>query len=86
MKGLSTKQAAELLKQHGKNALMQYKPPSALRIFFGQFKDAMVLILLAATAVSAALGEWTDAVTIVVIVVLNAVLGFVQEYRTEITL
>ena len=86
MKGLSTKQAAELLKQYGKNALIQCKPPSALRIFFGQFKDAMVLILLAATAISAALGEWTDAVTIVVIVVLNAVLGFVQEYRTEKTL
>ena len=86
MKGLSTKQAAELLKQHGKNTLMQYRPPSALRIFFGQFKDAMVLILIAATAISAALGEWTDAVTIIVIVVLNAVLGFVQEYRTEKTL
>ena len=46
----------------------------------------MVLILLAATAISAALGEWTDAITIVSIVVLNAVLGFVQEFRTEKTL
>ena len=46
----------------------------------------MVLILLAATGISALLGEWTDAVTIIVIVVLNAVLGFIQEYRTEKTL
>ncbi len=86
MKGLTAQKAAELQKQFGKNALMQYKPPGAVRIFLGQFKDAMVLILLAATGISAALGEWTDAVTIVVIVLLNAILGFVQEYRTEKTL
>lgn len=86
MKGLTTEQAARLRKTHGRNALVQVRPPGAVRIFFSQFKDAMVLILLAATGISAALGEWTDAVTIVVIVLLNAILGFVQEYRTEKTL
>ena len=86
MKGLTTAQAAALQKEHGKNALVQVKPPGPVKIFFSQFKDAMVLILLAATGISAALGEWTDAITIVVIVLLNAILGFVQEYRTEKTL
>ena len=86
MKGLTTAKAAELQAEHGKNTLVQVKPPGAVRIFLRQFKDAMVLILLAATGISAALGEWTDAVTIVVIVLLNAILGFVQEYRTEKTL
>ncbi len=86
MNGLTEAQAQERLKKYGENVLAQAKPPGPVRIFFGQFKDAMVLILLAATAISALLGEWTDAVTIVVIVLLNAVLGFVQEYKTEKTL
>ncbi len=86
MNGLTTAQADALRKKYGANALAQAKPPGAVRIFLRQFRDPMVLILLAATGISAFLGEWTDAVTILVIVVLNAVLGFVQEYRTEKTL
>jgi len=86
MQGLSSVQAEALRKKHGLNTLAQVRPPSPVRIFFSQFKDAMVLILIAATAISALLGEWTDAITIIIIVILNAVLGFVQEYRTEKTL
>ncbi len=86
MKGLTAAQVQQLRKEHGKNQLAQVRPPGPLRIFFSQFRDAMVLILLAATGISALLGEWTDAITIVVIVILNAILGFVQEYRTEKTL
>ncbi|MCR5718865.1 MAG: cation-translocating P-type ATPase [Oscillospiraceae bacterium] len=86
MKGLTTAQAEALRREHGRNTLIQVKPPGAVRMFLGQFKDAMVLILLAAAGISAALGEWMDSVTIAVIVLLNAVLGFVQEYRTEKTL
>jgi Ca2+-transporting ATPase len=86
MKGLTQQQAQQCLKEHGANQLAQVKSPGPMRIFFGQFKDAMVLILLAATGISALLGEWTDAVTIIVIVMLNAILGFIQEYRTEKTL
>lgn len=86
MKGLTSAQAQERLREHGRNTLAQVKPPGPVRIFLSQFKDAMVLILLAATGISALLGEWTDAITIVVIVLLNAILGFVQEYRTEKTL
>lgn len=86
MKGLTGEQAEERRREHGTNTLTQVRPPGPVRIFLSQFKDAMVLILLAATGISALLGEWTDAVTIIVIVLLNAILGFVQEYRTEKTL
>lgn len=86
MTGLSTQEAEKRRKEYGENTLLQAKPPSPVRIFLSQFKDVMILILLAATGISAMLGEWTDAVTIIVIVLLNAILGFVQEFRTEKTL
>lgn len=84
--GLSDKEAGKKLREHGPNTLTGSKRISVFRIFLQQFSDFMVLILLASTAISALMGEMTEAVTIVAIVVLNAVLGFVQEYRTEKTM
>lgn len=84
--GLSEKEAAQRLRTEGENKLSEGKRISAAGIFIGQFKDVMVMILLAATIVSVLLGEITDAVTIILIVLLNAVLGFIQEFRTEHTL
>lgn len=84
--GLSEREAAERLKEEGENVLSESKRTGPVGIFLGQFKDVMVLILLAATAVSVLLGEISDAITIILIVLLNAVLGFIQEYRTEHTL
>ena len=66
--------------------LSQKKKNKPLKIFIGQFRDIMVLILLIATVISVLLGEVYDAVTIIIIVLLNAILGFVQEFRTEKTL
>lgn len=86
MKGLTSKQAEKLLEQYGKNVIESKKGNGPLKIFAGQFKDVMVMILLAATVVSVFLGEIYDAVTIILIVLLNAILGFIQEYRTEKTL
>ena len=86
MNGLTTKTARERLKQDGENELAAAAKRRPLRMFLGQFRDVMVLILLAATGISAFLGEITDAVTIILIVLLNAILGFLQEYRTEQTL
>lgn len=86
LKGLTTAEAEKRLSEYGLNSLEQKKKRKALKMFAGQFKDVMVMILLAATVVSAVMGEYYDAVTIMVIVVLNAVMGFVQEYRTEKTL
>jgi len=85
-KGLSTAQAEEILKKDGLNKLAESKKSGLLSVFMGQFKDVMVLILLAATAFSLIMGELWDAVTIIIIVILNACLGFFQEYRTEKTL
>ena len=85
-RGLSSAEAAERLKKYGENSLAKEKRAKPLKIFIGQFRDIMILILLAATVVSFFLGEIYDAVTIVIIVLLNAVLGFIQEYKTEKTL
>lgn len=84
--GLTEKEAAERLKSNGENVLAENKKTGPASIFIGQFKDVMVMILLAATGISVFLGEITDAVTIILIVLLNAILGFIQEYRTEHTL
>lgn len=85
-KGLTTERAEELLREQGENRLEAKKRTSAVKIFAGQFRDVMVMILLAATAVSAFMGEIYDAITIIAIVLMDALLGFFQEYRTERTL
>lgn len=85
-KGLTQETAERLLKEQGENRLEGKKRQSAAKIFAGQFRDVMVLILLAATAVSALMGEIYDAITIIAIVLTDALLGFTQEYRTERTL
>ena len=84
--GLTEKEAAERLEAEGENVLRDNRKNGPMKIFLGQFKDIMVMILLGATVISILLGEITDAVTIILIVLLNAILGFVQEYRTENTL
>ena len=85
-KGLSSAEASERLKKYGENSLAKERKAKPLKIFLGQFRDVMIMILLAATVISFFLGEIYDAVTIIIIVLLNAILGFVQEYRTEKTL
>lgn len=85
-RGLSNEQADAILREHGENRLKGKKRAGPLKIFAGQFKDIMVMILLTATAVSAFMGEIYDAITIIAIVLMDAILGFIQEYRTERTL
>lgn len=86
MFGLSTEEANRRRSASGSNTLAAEAKSHPVRIFFGQFRDVMVMILLAATVISALLGEYADALTIAVIVLLDAMLGFIQEYRTEKTL
>ena len=84
--GLTSARAERLQNLGGANRIGEGKRTSAVRIFAGQFHDIMVVILLIAVGVSVAIGEYTDAIPILLIVVMNAVLGFVQEYRAERTL
>ncbi|MCX7748649.1 MAG: calcium-translocating P-type ATPase, SERCA-type [Clostridia bacterium] len=84
--GLNAKEVKQRLDKYGYNVLEQKKKINPFKILFDQFTDFMVLILLASTAISAFMGEVTEAVTIVTIVVINAILGFIQEYKTERTM
>ncbi|KPC99095.1 Calcium-transporting ATPase [Geobacillus sp. BCO2] len=81
--GLTAAEAEKRLRQFGCNELAEGKKESAIVVFFRQFQDFMVLVLLAATVISALLGEYVDAAAIVVIVIMNAILGFIQERRAE---
>jgi P-type Ca2+ transporter type 2C len=81
--GLSTADAARRLAEHGRNELAEGKAISARAIFLGQFKSLIVWILFVAGVISGVLGEWVDAIAILAIVVLNAVIGFYQEFSAE---
>lgn len=85
-KGLTTAEAEKRLSTDGENRLAKKKKTSAAKIFAGQFHDVMVMILLVSVVISVALGQYADAVPIVLIVIINAALGFIQEYRCEKTL
>ena len=79
--GLSAEQAAERLTEYGPNVLTEKKKKPLWLLFLDQFKDLMIIILMAAAVISGVVGDLTDTLVIILIVVLNAVIGFVQEYR-----
>jgi len=81
--GLSEEEAAARRARYGPNSLREPEPKSPWRIFASQFADFMILVLLAAAIIAGLLGEAADTAAIVAIVILNAVIGFVQEYRAE---
>lgn len=82
-KGLTTKEAEKRIQNFGLNELEHKSKASAIKIFLSQFNDFMVWVLIAATIISGIIGDTADAVTILIIVIINAILGFVQEFRTE---
>jgi Ca2+-transporting ATPase len=82
-RGLTAAEAAARLAQHGPNELPQAPPASPLKLFLDQFSSLIVWVLIGAAIVSGLLQEWIDAAAIIAIVILNAVLGFVQEFRAE---
>ncbi|WP_245954570.1 calcium-translocating P-type ATPase, SERCA-type [Paenibacillus flagellatus] len=82
-RGLSWEEAKERRSRHGDNELTEKRNVSLIALFLNQFKDFMVLVLMAATLVSGLLGEYLDAITIVAIIVMNGILGFIQEFRAE---
>lgn len=83
LEGLSSAEARGRLEKFGHNELAEKAKPAWWKRFLAQFQDFMVLVLLGATLISAFLGEYADAITILLIVFMNAILGFMQEYRAE---
>src|SRR3989449_616188 len=88
--GLTSREASQRLSRFGPNELVQTARVSPLRILLSQFVDVLVIVLIIAAVISATLGllqgetaDLYDAVLIIVIVIMNAILGFVQEYRAE---
>lgn len=81
--GLSAREAGERLVTHGPNEIKQGKRAGPLDIFLGQFKSLIIWILIGAGAISGLLGEVVDAIAILAIVGLNAIIGFYQELHAE---
>jgi Ca2+-transporting ATPase len=84
--GLSQREAENRLKKVGTNSLMSNKKISPQKILVAQFKDILVLILIGSTILSLIMGEYIEAIAIIAIVLVNSLIGFFQEYRTEKTL
>lgn len=81
--GLTTDEATRRLRQYGPNILKEKKKKTPFIMFLDQFRDVMIMILIVAALISGIIGEISDTIAIIVIVVLNAIIGFVQEYRAE---
>jgi len=81
--GLSRTEVENRLKKYGYNQLEEKEGVSPLMLFLGQFNDFIVWVLIAAAIVSGFMGELVDAMAIIAIVIINAIIGFIQEYRAE---
>ena len=87
--GLSTEEAKRRLEKYGHNKLKEAEKPSLVQRFLAQLKDPMLIILMIAAAVSALTGmisgenEWAEVIIIIAVVLLNAILGVIQESKAE---
>lgn len=81
--GLSSAIAAQRHRQYGPNRLSEVPPRSPWSVYLGQFKSVLILILIGAAVLAAFIGNVKDAVVILVVVLINATVGFYQEYRAE---
>lgn len=83
IKGLTNSEAQKRLLKHGKNELVEEKKAGPVQIFLGQFMDILILILIIAAIAAYYVGDTLDAIVILIVVLINAVVGFIQEYRAE---
>lgn len=81
--GLSEQQVAARLEKYGKNKIAGTKKKSLMAMFFAQMQDALIYVLLAATVITFIIGEYTDSIIILSVVLVNAIIGVVQEYKAE---
>lgn len=82
-RGLSKSEAQKRLQEFGLNQLPEQQKVSTLHLFFVQFSSFIIWILIAAAVIAGVLKEWIDAFAIIAIIILNALLGFFQEYKAE---
>lgn len=82
-RGLTTQEAKKRIEKFGLNEITEKKKVSAIKILLQQFNDFIIWVLIGATVISGLMGDMADAITIFVIVVINGVLGFIQEFKTE---
>ncbi len=81
--GLTSQQAQERFEKYGPNALKGKPKKSLIALFFSQLKDVLIYVLLAAAVVTIFIGEYTDSIIILSVVILNAVIGVAQEHKAE---
>ncbi|MDD4834146.1 MAG: cation-translocating P-type ATPase [Lutispora sp.] len=81
--GLTTEEAKARLDKYGENKLKGKPKKSLVSLFFTQLKDMLIYVLLGAAVITIAIGEYVDAIIILLVVILNAVIGVVQEYKAE---
>jgi len=81
--GLSAGEAEKRLRDVGPNRLTQTPGPGAIRRFLRHFHDLLIYVLIAAAVITAALGHWIDTAIILAVVIINAVIGFIQEGKAE---
>jgi Ca2+-transporting ATPase len=81
--GISSAEASSRLARYGGNELVEKEKKPIWYLFLNQFKDFMIVVLMIAAVVAGMTGNLTDTMIIIVIVILNAVVGFIQEYRAE---
>ncbi len=82
-KGLTDLSVKNRLEEYGPNELQEAKRKSPLMMFVAQFLDVMILVLIAAAIISGLIGDLKDTIVIIAIVIINAIVGFIQEYRAE---
>lgn len=82
-KGLSSREVIKRQRKYDLNKLPHKSRKGIISIFFDQFRDFMIIVLIAATILSLLMGEVTDSITISAIIILNAIMGIIQEYRAE---
>jgi len=81
--GLSMEEAKKRLEKYGENKLKSTTKKSIFQLFFSQINDAMIYILLVAAVISAFMNEYSDSIIILIVILINALIGMVQEYKAE---
>ena len=81
--GLTTKEAVKRIKLYGKNLLPKSKQKSYIQVFFSEFKNPICYILLITLTLSFIIGEYVDAIFILFVVLIDALLGSIQEYKSS---